>query len=126
MPPQIALLLSLGFSSVLLWRELKQHPEVSKAVWIPCLWLLILGSRSVTQWLNLSTPDGSDLLMDGSPTDRMVFTLLMVSALVVLRSRRVAWTKVVAAHPWLILLIVYCVLSVLWSIACWKNLIAVS
>ena len=56
MPPQIALFLSLGFSSVLVWRELKQHPEVSKAVWIPCFWLLILGSRSVSQWLNLSPP----------------------------------------------------------------------
>jgi exopolysaccharide production protein ExoQ len=115
MPPQIALFLSLGFSSVLVWRELKQHPEVSKAVWIPCFWLLILGSRSVSQWLNLSPPVDVDVLMDGSPADRMVFTLLMVSALVVLRSRRVAWTKVVAAHPWLILFFVYCVLSVVWS-----------
>jgi exopolysaccharide production protein ExoQ len=115
MPPQIALFLSLGFSSVLVWRELKQHPDVSKAVWIPCLWLLILGSRSVSQWLNLSPPVNVDVLMDGSPTDRMVFTLLIVGALVVLRSRRVAWTKVVAAHPWLILFFVYCVLSVVWS-----------
>ena len=115
MPPQIALFLSLGFSIVLVWRELKQHPEVSKAVWIPCLWLLILGSRSVSQWLNLSPPVDADVLMDGSPTDRMVFTLLMVSALVVLWSRRVAWTKVVTAHPWLILFFVYCALSVVWS-----------
>ena len=115
MPPQIALFLSLGFSSVLVWRELKQHPEVSKAVWIPCLWLLILGSRSVSQWLNLSPPVDVDVLMDGSPTDRMVFTLLMVGALVVLWSRRVTWTKVVAPHPWLILFFVYCALSVVWS-----------
>jgi O-antigen ligase len=115
MPPQLALLLSLGLSAALVWRELRLHPNVSKAAWIPCIWLLILGSRSVSQWLNLSTPNDADLLMEGSPTDRNVFIVLMASAIAVLWSRRLAWTTVLRQNPWLVLFFVYCALSILWS-----------
>jgi exopolysaccharide production protein ExoQ len=117
MPPSLALLLSLGLSLVLVWREVRHHPDLSKAVWIPCLWVMILGSRSVSQWLNLGTPTpvDVDVLMDGSPADRMIYALLMVSAILVLWSRRLAWTKVVAANPWLTIFFVYCAVSVLWS-----------
>jgi exopolysaccharide production protein ExoQ len=115
MPPQLALALSLAFSAVLLWRELKQHPELSIAVWIPTLWLLILGSRSVSQWLNLSTPTTADALLDGSPLDRTVFAILMACALVVLLRRRVPWGRIIVSNPWLMVFIAYCGLSVLWS-----------
>src|SRR4030095_12086305 len=115
MPPQLALALSLAFSAVLLWREWKQHPELSIAVWIPTLWLLILGSRSVSQWLNLSTPTTADALLDGSPLDRTVFAILMACALVVLLRRRAPWGRIIVSHPWLMVFIAYCGLSVLWS-----------
>jgi exopolysaccharide production protein ExoQ len=115
MPPQLALLLSLGFSAALLWRELKHHPEVSKAVWIPCIWLFILGSRAVSQWLDFSTPNSADALMDGSPLDRAIFMLLMAIALVILWRRKISWGSVLSNNPALAIFFAYCAISVIWS-----------
>ena len=116
MPPLLALVLSLGFSFVLLRRESKHHPEVSSAVWIPCIWLLILGSRPVSSWLSLGTPlPDSVSLEEGSPTDRLALLALMVMAFIVLVRRRIAWGQVFANNPWLFVFFAYCALSVLWS-----------
>jgi exopolysaccharide production protein ExoQ len=115
MPPQLALWLSLGFSAVLLWRESRRHPEVSTAVWIPCIWLMILGSRSVSHWLNLSTPTSADALMDGSPLDRAIFMVLMALALVILWRRRISWGSVLSHNPALAIFFAYCAVSILWS-----------
>ena len=115
MPPQVALFLSLGLSTVLLWRELRRHPEVSAAVWIPCIWLMILGSRSVSAWLNLNTPNSADTLLDGSPLDRAIFTMLMACALVILWRRRTPWLSILTNNPALTIFFAYCAVSVLWS-----------
>ena len=116
MPPLLALVLSLGFSFVLLRRESKNHPEVSSAVWIPCIWLLILGSRPVSSWLSLGTPlPDAVSLEEGSPTDRIFILVLMVMAFIVLVRRRIAWGQVFANNPWLFVFFAYCALSVLWS-----------
>jgi exopolysaccharide production protein ExoQ len=115
MPPQLALLLSLGFSAALLWREIRRHPEVSTAVWIPCIWLLILGSRSVSAWLNLSTPSSADALIEGSPLDRAIFMILMAGAFVVLWRRRLSWGSIFTNNPALAIFVTYCAISVIWS-----------
>lgn len=115
MPSQLALALCLAFSFVLLRRDVKQQKDVSSAVWIPCLWLLILGSRSLSQWLNLGTPVTADAMLDGSPTDRAVYFGLMTSALIVVWRRRLAWGETLWNNPWLLCFLVYCAVSVLWS-----------
>ena len=116
MPPVVALgLCSVGVL-VLLWRESRVRPGVSVASWIPTIWLLIIGSRSVGQWLNLSAPVGAaDAYVDGSPVDRMVFFALMVSAIVILAYRRFALGRLIMQNKMWVLFFLYCGLSVAWS-----------
>ena len=100
---------------VLLWRESKVRP-VSWATWIPTLWLLIIGSRSVGQWLQLTAPvDAADAYVEGSPVDRMVFLFLMVSSIMVLVYRRFTLGRLVMQNKVWVLFFVYCGLSVAWS-----------
>src|SRR4051812_32623832 len=115
MPPQLALALSLALSVVLLRRELKRHPDLPSAGRVPCIWLLILSSRSVSQWLNLSTPDSAEALMEGSPPDRMAFMVLIACALIVVWRRRVSWSHIWASNRWLVAFFAYCAISVMWS-----------
>lgn len=72
MPPTVALALSLMFSLVLLVREARRVPDVSAAVWLPCAWLFLLGSRSPSEWLGFNVSASADIIMEGSPTDRNV------------------------------------------------------
>jgi O-antigen ligase len=116
MPPFLALVIVLMLMFPLLWRESRVRPGVSAASWIPTVWLLINGSRSVGQWLNLTAPvHAADAYVDGSPVDRMVFLFLMLSSMAVLVYRRFALGRLVMQNKVWVLFFVYCGLSVAWS-----------
>jgi exopolysaccharide production protein ExoQ len=115
MPPILALMLSLGFSGVLLYREAYQQKNVSRAIWIPCIWLFILGSRPISAWIGYQGVAGMDAMMEGSPVDRLVYLFLMIAALGVVVYRRLKWTEILANNRLLICFIAYCAVSVLWS-----------
>src|SRR5438309_4055646 len=116
MPPPLALLLTLLFILYLFTRESRQLYKPSPALWIPCIWLMILGSRAVSQWLNLGPPlQSPDDLLEGSPIDRAVFLLLIVAGLVVLWRRHIYWSEVFRKNIWLTLFFLYCAVSILWS-----------
>lgn len=124
MPPLLALILTFLLIAYLFQRESNRDYQPSLALWIPSIWLLILGSRAVTLWLNLSSSSvymvdyaakSSATLEDGSPLDRAVFFLLIVLSLGVLIKRRVSWGKIVRNNVWVILFFIYCGISIIWS-----------
>jgi exopolysaccharide production protein ExoQ len=115
MPPQIALALTLFFIAYLFRREFRQQYKPSWGIWIPCAWLLILGSRSVSDWLNLGQPTQTINIEDGSPLDRAFFFLLIIAGLIVLSKRRISWAEVCRNNIALTLFFLYCGLSILWS-----------
>lgn len=97
---------------------LDRDPEArtSKALWIPVLWLLIIGSRPVSQWLQMGpVMDSSDAALDGNSLDALVFGVLMLAGLVVLLTRRQEAGKMLRSNGPLILFFLYCGISVLWS-----------
>ena len=117
MPPQLALLLTTGFVLFLFWRDVKEKPPVTGALWVPLLWVLILGSRGASGWLSgwggtYATPDG---LAEGSPLDAATFAALEVAGLLVLVRRRVSLPAVLSRNPWLGIYLGYCALAILWS-----------
>ena len=65
--------------------------RTSKALWLPVIWLWIVGSRPVSIWLGITHfgPPYKELV-DGSPFDRLIFLILMALGMLVLihRSRR--------------------------------------
>jgi exopolysaccharide production protein ExoQ len=117
MPPPIATSLCLLLIAALLILDSRAQKTPSLAVWIPFTWLLILSSRSVTEWLAWETPvrQSAEDLAEGSPTDRMVFFLLIVVGCWILTRRRISITQVIRSNAALALLFLYCAVSVLWS-----------
>jgi exopolysaccharide production protein ExoQ len=91
--------------------------RTSTALWLPVIWLWIIGSRPVSLWLgvNAATSESASQAMEGSPVDASVFAGLLgigIIALIGCKSRTRACLK--ASWPVLIYF-AYCFLSILWS-----------
>ena len=116
MPRQLALLLCLLFSAYLLRRDIKDRPTVSSAIWIPTLWLMIIGSRPVTLWFSGGVIDTtSGYYAEGSPLDRAFYLACIFAAFAVLRARGTNLVEVMAANKTIVLFYLYLGLTVLWS-----------
>src|SRR5215469_4072654 len=65
-----------------------KQARVSKALWIPTVWLFFCSSRSLGQWLGLGGMDEganeASAFVEGSPVDRNFLLVLQVIALIVL------------------------------------------
>ena len=65
-------------------------------------------------WFNMSPAD-SDVQMDGSPLDRVVFALLLVGGLVVLVNRGRKSSAALKANWPILAYFAFCLVSVVWS-----------
>lgn len=116
MPSELALLLTTGFVIFLFRRDSRERPPITGALWIPLLWVLITGSRTVSQWLGVGgTYNTPGDLAEGSPLDRLVFLGLQLAALLVLIRRRVSLPTVLSRNIGMTIFLSYCALSILWS-----------
>ena len=113
-PPSVALWLTVGLICFFYRRESQEKSRVSKALWIPLIWLLLTGSRGVSGWLNLSSTAIASP-EDGSPLDAAVFFTLMVAGYYVLRQRGVNLATFARNNRWLIAFFLYTLVSVVWS-----------
>ena len=94
-------------------RDAKVHN--SKALWLPVIWIWIIGSRPASAWLGISPPKGSNIQLDGSPFDAIVFALLSATAIAVLVRRGKATVPFLSANWPLAIYFFYCLISVAWS-----------
>ncbi|MFO1305229.1 MAG: O-antigen ligase family protein [Burkholderiales bacterium] len=101
----------------LLWLDGKRPEGVSKAVWIPFLWIFFAGSRFASQWWDLGSPEvmGAEEYSDGSPMDRNVFLALMLGGVWMLRGRQIDWSALVKRNAWLVLFFAFAMISVTWA-----------
>lgn len=117
MSTNLALLIfGIGIAGLfLLDRDRSVRP--SKSLWLPVMWLWIVGSRPVSMWLGMRAASSNSLnaTLDGSPTDAAVFAALLVMGLIVLlfRARKTGAYLTISAP--IILYFVYCLISVTWS-----------
>jgi exopolysaccharide production protein ExoQ len=119
-PPQLALALTIGLIAYLLRRDFRQEPRPSMTIWIPILWLMIIGSRQVSQWLGGEAGTigvATRVLHDGNPLDKAVYGALILAGLLVLLRRRTRVKQ--ALHNGVVIVflvfLLYAGLSVLWS-----------
>ncbi|MGA7106883.1 MAG: O-antigen ligase family protein [Terracidiphilus sp.] len=88
--------------------------RTSKALWIPVIWIAIVGSRSVSEWFGVHHT-GANAQLDGSGIDAAVFGILTVSAIIVLCFRN-ARTRDFLVLNWPVLIyFFFCLISVSWS-----------
>ncbi len=90
--------------------------KTSPALWIPTLWLLINGSRSVSQWLHSSAvvPLAAQY-SEGSPMDAAIYGLLILGGIVVLNFRTRRTGEILLRNVPILLFFFYCAVSILWS-----------
>jgi exopolysaccharide production protein ExoQ len=91
--------------------------RVSKALWIPVVWVSICASRFVSQWLaGAATSVGTvSQMADGNPFDAAIFAALLAAGLLVLSSRGKLARSFLRANGPLILFFAYCAISAMWS-----------
>ena len=78
MAPGIATILCAGGIIGLFVLDRDRNARISKALWIPVLWISLSGSRMVSQWLGLSLRIATaDQAVEGSPLDRNILAGLI-------------------------------------------------
>jgi exopolysaccharide production protein ExoQ len=116
MPPEVAAVIyGLGILGLFFFNRDQDSPT-SKALWLPVIWLLIIGSRPVSQWLNIApTTNSPDQYLDGSPLDRAVFAVLLIVGLIVLFTRARRAGMLLRSNWPIVLFFLYCGISTAWS-----------
>jgi exopolysaccharide production protein ExoQ len=117
MPPPVATVLTLAFIIFLFRRDIREKPDVSSALWLPLIWLVIACSRGLSQWLYLfGLPvSGAVSVEEGSPLDAWFFFALIAAGSCVLAKRQVRVSEVIQNNGWLIAFLLYCFISIAWS-----------
>ena len=110
--PKLILLASLALSCWLIRRDVAQRKGISSAIWIPTIWVAIIGSRPLSMWLGFG--GGVDTL-EGSPVDSLVFFILIFSAFVALARRRLNWSVVISENWPIFLFYAFLLISVVWA-----------
>lgn len=108
-------LILYGFYALTIWllkRDVALRPSVSKAIWIPTLWVAIIASRPISSWIGAG---GAVDTTEGSPLDRMFFFVMIIAALIVLSPRRVPWSNVIAQAWPIFAYYLFFLISVLWA-----------
>lgn len=114
--PLIATILCVAGIAWLFWLDRDRHARTSPALWIPTVWMLINGSRSVSQWLHPgSTESLSMQSAEGSPLDAAIFGLLILAGILVLNFRTRRAGQILRQNLPILLFFAYCAVSILWS-----------
>src|SRR5215469_7326924 len=87
MDPSLASLICACGIAGLFYLERDSSVRPSKALWLPVVYLWIIGSRPVSAWLGINPPSGTNVQLDGSPIDALVFQILLVAGVIVLVRR---------------------------------------
>jgi O-antigen ligase len=111
----LALAITLLLIGYLIRRDGSVAPRPSPAVWIPIFWLLINGSRQVSQWLGSGRGFGAQALQEGNPVDQAVYGMLIVAGILVLANRHVRISQLSKNSWWIILFFLYEGISCVWS-----------
>jgi len=117
MNPSLASLICVCGTAGLFYLNRDDSVRTSKALWLPVIYLWIVGSRSLSTWLGVAPANGTNVQLDGSPVDALFFGLLLGVAIIVLffRSKSKAIGTLLTTN-WLILIyFLYCLVSISWA-----------
>jgi exopolysaccharide production protein ExoQ len=119
MPPQIATLVYILGIAGLFALDRDRNVRASKGLWIPVVWMWILGSQEVSKWLatfgvGQGTLSASPEL-DGSPLDRNLYAVLIMLGVIVLVRRGPQVGRLLRVNGPILLYFLYCGASVVWS-----------
>lgn len=112
MPPSFALAICWVTIGWFFYKDQRKRPHCSNALWIPVVWLLLLGSHPLSFWLGVSAT-GDDL--DGNPFDRMVYVTMIVISMAIVFRRGLTLGGIIRANQAMFLFYLFLVATVLWA-----------
>ena len=123
MPPPLALLLWLAllvgllrFDLWLLRFDTARAPKTSLALWVPVIWIFIVGSRLPSQWLGTDVEQAAaQAFEEGSTSDSIIYSALILLAIGILMSRYFKWGDFAARNLALTAYLSFALVSALWS-----------
>src|SRR5262249_41340585 len=116
LPPPVALLLTVAFVIFLFRRDIRERPNVTRALWIPLIWFVIICSRQVSEGLTIfGFHVGAITLEEGSPLDACVYSALIAAGIYVLNKRHVRLSELIRNNQWLTIFFIYSFLAIFWS-----------
>jgi exopolysaccharide production protein ExoQ len=116
MPPPFATLICFVLIFYLFWIDQKSGQNKSHAIWIPFAWMVLAGSRSLSFWLNQGSNDiSAEAYLEGSPLNRSVFIILIISGIIILVKRKLKWSELYHMNKWVWLFFIFGAISLIWS-----------
>jgi len=117
MPRFLALVLCVLFLGLLVYRDVKKHPGLSHALWVPIIWFFIAGSRSFSAWIHLGVANvlTAQAYSEGNALDRNFQLVLILLAVVIVLRRKASWVEFFKNNRAVLLFVAYCALSLVWS-----------
>jgi len=110
LPPTIALIGCVCFVLCLLWLERRQSAHVTRASWIPTIWMLYTASKPLAVWFPTS-----EATLESSPVDRGFLIALILITLGILLHRRFRWWAAVEGNPAVMIYLGLMLVSIFWS-----------
>jgi exopolysaccharide production protein ExoQ len=90
--------------------------QTSPALWLPVIWLGIVGSRPFSSWFGIGGLGGNlDATLDGNPFDAAIYMTLMAIGVMVLFHRKKKTSALIGVSSPIVFYFAYCLLSVAWS-----------
>jgi exopolysaccharide production protein ExoQ len=113
--PLALLICTMGVAG-LFYLDRNKSVRNSAALWLPVVWLWIVGSRPVSSWLGVGG-SGASLAstLDGSPLDAAIFGILVLAGAAVLFIRSRKTSALLRLCGPIIIYFLYCLMSVAWS-----------
>src|SRR5580658_9425689 len=96
--PMVMLLGCYGFIAWAYWRDGRNNPYPSKALWLPVLWMMRCASRDVDFWLGGG---------ESSRIDPVLIAILFLGGAIVLSRRRCYWGPILAHNATIIIFYAY-------------------
>ncbi len=109
---RLVMVIALAGFRWLVKRDNTLRDGISKALWIPTLWVMIISSRPLSMWAGFG---GGSSTMEGSPLDALFYFVLIVASFVVLARRRLNWGLLISKNWPVFLFYGYLLVSILWA-----------
>ncbi|MGA9142885.1 MAG: hypothetical protein WB007_03905, partial [Candidatus Acidiferrales bacterium] len=63
----IAIAVCVGGTWLLFWLNRDKNVRVSKALWIPTIWMFLGATRNLSEWFHLSSSSTEGRYLEGNP-----------------------------------------------------------
>lgn len=112
----VGIILTVAMIAGLFYLNREKEVVTSRAIWIPVLWLLIVGSRPVSLWLDVQRNVTLETQYTASsPVDATYFGILIVAAALVVNRRWKETRRLLQYNVPIMLYFVYCAASISWT-----------